>query len=313
MKWACIFITDIRSVQIGEICVRIFDEYDVLIMKYTEVYKSSNCLMSGTEYSKLKQKISSQLDRHLDGVEKIVVWDRTAFYLLSDVLKCNNTATRYVVVMKDSRYVPYRDEPLKNIFSKMELKLDDPTDLNVPVCEIMCEVISSIAIKTHRESPNFLNCFSEYRSIVKSGSKADTSIEMCGKVKKTQSNYKNNIRQSEEKFIDTPDKKKAKFESTADILIKERANKVRECCKKYGLQYRIDFDTVFINTWLSSWYFSLKGGKIRIRHENSRNKKHKQKFNEHYHDQKKEFIFDDIEKAIKYINYHDLGQKKYFR
>ena len=32
-----------------------------------------------------------------------------------------------------------------------------------------------------------------------------------------------------------------------------------------------------------------------------------------FHNQKKEFIFDDIENALKYINYHDLGQKKYFR
>ncbi len=313
MKWACIFITDIRSVQIGEICIRIFDENDVQLEKFTEVYKSSNCKMADTEYSALRHKISYQLNRNLDGIEIIVVWDRTAFYLLSDVLKYNNIDTRHVVIMKDSRYVPYRDEPLKSVFSKLELKLDDSTDLNVPLCEIMCEIISLIAIKTHRESPNFMRCFSEYRSIIKNESKPDTSTDMCEQVKKTQSDHKNSIRRSEEKVIETSDKKGAQIESTSDILIKERSNKVRECCEKYGLQYRIDFDTAFISTWLSSWYFSLQGGKIRIRHENSRNKKHKQKFNEHYHNQKKEFIFDDIENAIKYINYHDLGQKKYFR
>lgn len=313
MKWACVFITDIKSVQIGEICVRIYDEDCRFVKKYAELHSNSNCKMSETAYSDVRRQISSKLNQILDGVEKIVVWDRTAFNLFNDVMSNKNNATRYVVVMKDSRYFPYKSETLNSVFTKMELKLDESANLNAPLCEIMCEIISCIAIKIYQTSPYFINSISEYRSIIKSKTANVSNSVICVQTQKVEPKLEKVQLPAKEKSVVNSAKKTPDKQPTVEMLIEARAQKVRECCEKYGLTYRIDFDTVFINTWLSSWFFSLCGGKIRIRHENSRNKHCRQKFYERYHDQKKEFVFEDIEEAIQYINNHDIGQKKHYK
>lgn len=283
MKFACIYIVNIKSTQIKDICINKYDETCNHLGEFYYSYNEKDKLLSEVKYNAVKRNIAGDINDFLGGISKIVVWDSTDLELLSDIFLITNNRQRYISVIKSSKYNPARGCKLNKTFDKLNLKDNIQNSSVTPVCKFMCSIISQIALTIYSKNNLFITGTSECVSIEPLRNKLCLQTHVPPK----------NIN-------DTPVKN--------DI---DRETIAKECCNKYGLKYHIDFDKIFINTWLSSWYFNLNDQVITLKHENRRTKIGTNKFEKGYHDQKKTFT--DIEKAIKYIFYHDLSQKKRYK
>ena len=149
MTWACICFGCIKSVQIREICVRIYDGSCNLLEQRHAVLGKGGQLMSDEEYRAVKISLSNQLNLWLENVDRIVLWEMSSYKLLKEAIQQYNKAERYIVVLSTSRYVDKESARLQLLVQRK----------GVSKCESMCETLSDIAIKLLRNNDYFIRQF----------------------------------------------------------------------------------------------------------------------------------------------------------
>lgn len=85
-------------------------------------------------------------------------------------------------------------------------------------------------------------------------------------------------------------------------------NNIKKICEHFHVLYRINNETVQVETEFERWMIYLKNGKVRkLFHENNRlgNKRQKMKYREEYHQQK--LLSENFYDVISYIKGHDLA------
>ena len=171
MTWACICFGCIKSVQIREICVRIYDGSCNLLEQRHAVLGKGGQLMSDEEYRAVKISLSNQLNLWLENVDRIVLWEMSSYKLLKEAIQQYNKAERYIVVLSTSRYVDKESARLQLMVQRK----------GVSKCESMCETLSDIAIKLLRNNDYFIRALSECCTI----SPAQAKKEKTNKQKKS--------------------------------------------------------------------------------------------------------------------------------
>lgn len=155
MNWACIYLSCIKSVQIREISVRIYDENCMLLDEHHSVLCSGGQLLSDAEYNTVKSKIAGKINTWLNNVERIIVWDNSSYDLLKEAIRNNNDKTRYIIIMSRSMYVSRESAKLQLMAQRR----------NVPKCVYMCENVANIAIRIFQNNDFFIRELSECYSI----------------------------------------------------------------------------------------------------------------------------------------------------
>lgn len=86
---------------------------------------------------------------------------------------------------------------------------------------------------------------------------------------------------------------------------------LEETCQRYGFQYNVIGNEMFVKTAIAGWHFSIKRSSkpIKLYHENLLRYTSKTKFRNGYHQQ--DIVFRTPAEVVEYIYFHDKNRYRY--